>query len=128
MLTAITAVLRPVDRAVRVTENEFQLVLPGLDEPAALEVVRRLHDGIGALARSYPFMAYIVHAAVGVTTRRPLPSRTCAPPSTGRYARACRWRACRRRTPTPWPRRPTDRPVRFEERETRCGWCRWCRR
>ncbi|MFC0097022.1 DICT sensory domain-containing protein [Micromonospora marina] len=74
VLTAITAVLRPVDRALRVTENEFQLLLPGLDEPAALEVVRRLHDAIGALARSYPFMAYTVHAAVGVTTRRPLPT------------------------------------------------------
>ena len=74
VLTAITAVLRPVDRALRVADNEYQLLLPGLDEPAALEVVRRLHDAIGALARSYPFLAYTMHAAVGVTTRRPLPT------------------------------------------------------
>ncbi|MGC4892584.1 DICT sensory domain-containing protein [Micromonospora sp. DT31] len=74
VLATVTGVLRPVDRAPRVAENEFQLLLPGMDEPAALDVVRRLHEAIGALTQAYPFVAYTVHAAVGVTTRRPLPT------------------------------------------------------
>ncbi|MBQ1043109.1 histidine kinase [Micromonospora sp. C72] len=74
VLAAVTGALRPVDRALRVADNEYQLLLPGLDEPAALEVVRRLHDAIGGLARTYPFLQYTMHAAVGVTTRRPLPT------------------------------------------------------
>ncbi|MFI5837266.1 DICT sensory domain-containing protein [Micromonospora sp. NPDC051300] len=74
LLAAVTGVLRPVDRAVRVTDNEFHLVLPALGEPEALAVVGRLHEAIGALARSFPFVAYSVHAAVAVTTRRPLPT------------------------------------------------------
>ncbi|GAA3756062.1 DICT sensory domain-containing protein [Micromonospora maritima] len=74
VLAAVTGVLRPIDRAVRVADNEFQLVLPALGEPEALAVVARLHEAIGELARSYPFLAYTVHAAVAVTTRRPLPT------------------------------------------------------
>ncbi|GAB3070093.1 DICT sensory domain-containing protein [Micromonospora schwarzwaldensis] len=74
VLGAVTGVLRPVDRAVRVADNEFHLVLPALGEPEALEVVGRLHEAISALARSYPFVAYTMHAAVAVTTRRPLPT------------------------------------------------------
>ncbi|WBB76311.1 DICT sensory domain-containing protein [Micromonospora sp. WMMD1128] len=74
VLAAVTSVLRPVDRAVRVADNEFQLVLPALGEPEALAVVGRLHETIGALARAFPFVAYTVHAAVAVTTRRPLPT------------------------------------------------------
>ncbi|MFR9777901.1 DICT sensory domain-containing protein [Micromonospora sp. MS34] len=73
VLAAVTAVLRPVDRAVRLTDNEFLLILPALAEREALTVVGRLHEAIGGLARSYPFVAFSVHAAVTVTTRRPLP-------------------------------------------------------
>ncbi|WP_089154186.1 DICT sensory domain-containing protein [Micromonospora sp. NBS 11-29] len=74
VLAAVTGVLRPVDRAVRVADNEFQLVLPALGETEALAVVGRLHEAISKLARSYPFVAYTVHAAVAVTARRPLPT------------------------------------------------------
>lgn len=73
VLGAVTAVLRPVDRAVRLAENEFLLMLPGLDERTALAVAERLHEAVAALARSYPFVGYVVHAAVAVTARRPLP-------------------------------------------------------
>lgn len=73
VLTAITGALRPVDRAVRLTENEYLLILPGLTEQQALGVVGGLHEAIGVLARSYPFIAFAVHAVVAVTTRRPLP-------------------------------------------------------
>ncbi|MET8908041.1 DICT sensory domain-containing protein [Micromonospora sp. NPDC004551] len=73
VLAAVTGVLGPADRAVRLAENEFQLILPGRDEAAALAVVGRLREAVGGLAHSYPFVSYAVHAAVTVTARRPLP-------------------------------------------------------
>ncbi|WP_200207262.1 DICT sensory domain-containing protein [Micromonospora coerulea] len=73
VLAAITGVLRPVDRAVRLADNEYLLMLPALDETGALEVAGRVHEAVGGLARSYPFVAFTVHAAVTVTDRRPLP-------------------------------------------------------
>ncbi|SCE95492.1 DICT sensory domain-containing protein [Micromonospora mirobrigensis] len=73
VVAALTAVLRPVDRAVRLTEHEYLLVLPALTEEQAVAVAGRVHESIGGLARSYPFVAYAVHAAVAVTDRRPLP-------------------------------------------------------
>ncbi|WP_262286506.1 DICT sensory domain-containing protein [Micromonospora sp. MA102] len=73
VLAAVTSVLSPVDRAVRLADNEFQLILPGRDEAGALAVVGRLREAVGGLAHSYPFVGYAVHAAVTVTARRPLP-------------------------------------------------------
>jgi DICT domain-containing protein len=73
VLAAITGVLRPVDRAARVAEHEYLLTLPALTEAEALEVAGRVHAALAGLAQSYPFVEYGVHAAVTVTTRRPLP-------------------------------------------------------
>ncbi|WDZ83037.1 DICT sensory domain-containing protein [Micromonospora cathayae] len=73
VLAAVTAPLRPVDRAVRLDEQEYLLVLPALTEQQAVAVAQRVTEGVAGLARSYPFVEYAVHAAVTVTTRRPLP-------------------------------------------------------
>ncbi|WBB80880.1 DICT sensory domain-containing protein [Micromonospora sp. WMMD882] len=73
VLGAVTAALRPVDRAVRLDDQEYLLVLPALTEQAAVAVAHRVTEQVAGLARSYPFVAYAVHAAVTVTARRPLP-------------------------------------------------------
>ncbi|MET7950114.1 DICT sensory domain-containing protein [Micromonospora sp. NPDC005324] len=73
VLGALTAPLRPNDRAVRLAEDEYLLVLPSLDEDQAIEVTDRIREGVAGLARSYPFVAFDVHAALTVTARRPLP-------------------------------------------------------
>jgi hypothetical protein len=64
---------RPSDRAVRLAEQEYLLVLPSLTEEQAIGMADRVRDGIAGLARSYPFVAFDVHAAVAVTARQPLP-------------------------------------------------------
>ncbi|SBT39847.1 DICT sensory domain-containing protein [Micromonospora auratinigra] len=73
VLGAVTGVLRPVDRAVRLADNEFLLILPALTEPQAVAVVERLRAAVAGLARGYPFVDFAVHAALTVTARRPLP-------------------------------------------------------
>ncbi|MEH0845366.1 DICT sensory domain-containing protein [Micromonospora sp. CPCC 205711] len=73
VLAAITAPLRTVDRAVRLAPDEYLLVLPALTEEQALAVAGQVHASVAGLARSYPFVAFAVHAAVTVTDRRPLP-------------------------------------------------------
>jgi hypothetical protein len=73
VIGAVTAPLRPVDRAVRLSEQEYLLILPALTEEQAVAVAGQVHDAVGGLARSYPFVSFAVHAAVTVTTRRPLP-------------------------------------------------------
>lgn len=73
VLAALTAPLRPVDRASRLTEGEYLLVLPSLTEEQAVALADRVRESIAGLARSYPFVGYAVHAAVCVTTGRPLP-------------------------------------------------------
>ncbi|MDZ5442942.1 DICT sensory domain-containing protein [Micromonospora sp. 4G57] len=73
VLAAVTGVLRPVDRAIRLADNEYLLMLPALHEQGALDVAGQVHEAVGGLARSYPFVAFGVHAAVTVTDRRPLP-------------------------------------------------------
>ncbi|RGC67543.1 hypothetical protein C5N14_17340 [Micromonospora sp. MW-13] len=73
VIGAVTAPLRPVDRAVRLSDQEYLLILPALTEEQAVTVAGQLHEAVGGLARSYPFVAFAVHAAVTVTARRPLP-------------------------------------------------------
>ncbi|MFI7576645.1 DICT sensory domain-containing protein [Micromonospora sp. NPDC049497] len=73
VLAALTAPLRPVDRAARLSDREYLLVLPSLTEEQAVAVADRVRESIGGLAHSYPFVTYAVHAAVCVTTGRPLP-------------------------------------------------------
>jgi hypothetical protein len=73
VLRAVTAPLRPVDRAVRLDEHEYLLVLPASTEQQAVAVAQRVTEAVAGLARSYPFVEYAVHTVVSVTTRRPLP-------------------------------------------------------
>ncbi|SCG44866.1 DICT sensory domain-containing protein [Micromonospora halophytica] len=73
VIGALTAPLRPVDRAVRLAGDEYLLVLPAVTEEEALAVAARVHAELAGLARSFPFVAYAVHAAVTVTDQRPLP-------------------------------------------------------
>ncbi|RKN40708.1 histidine kinase [Micromonospora endolithica] len=73
VLAALTAPLRPVDRAARLTGGEYLLVLPSLTEEQAVATADRVRESVAGLARSYPFVSYAVHAAVCVTSRRPLP-------------------------------------------------------
>ncbi|MEV4490849.1 DICT sensory domain-containing protein [Micromonospora coxensis] len=73
VIGALTAPLRPVDRAVRLAPDEYLLILPAVTEEEALAVAARVHAELAGLARSFPFVAYAVHAAVTVTDRRPLP-------------------------------------------------------
>ncbi|MEH0982968.1 DICT sensory domain-containing protein [Micromonospora sp. CPCC 205556] len=73
VIGALTAPLRPVDRAVRLAPDEYLLVLPSVTEEEALATAGRVRASLAGLARSYPFVAFAVHAAVTVTDRRPLP-------------------------------------------------------
>ncbi|MGY3519813.1 DICT sensory domain-containing protein [Micromonospora sp. PTRAS2] len=73
VIGAVTAPLRPVDRAVRLSDQEYLLILPALTEEQAVAVAGQVHEAVAGLARSYPFVAFAVHAAVTVTSRRPLP-------------------------------------------------------
>ncbi|WP_328822151.1 DICT sensory domain-containing protein [Micromonospora rubida] len=73
VIGAVTAPLRPVDRAVRLSDQEYLLLLPALTEEQAVMVAGQVHEAVGGLVRSYPFVAFAVHAAVTVTARRPLP-------------------------------------------------------
>ncbi|WFE97975.1 DICT sensory domain-containing protein [Micromonospora sp. WMMD987] len=73
VIAALTAPLRPVDRAVRLAPDEYLLILPSLNRQEALAVASRVHTSVAGLARSYPFVSFAVHTAVTVTDRRPLP-------------------------------------------------------
>ncbi|SCL35375.1 Diguanylate Cyclase and Two-component system sensory domain-containing protein [Micromonospora nigra] len=90
VIAALTGALRPVDRAVRLAPHDYLLVLPALDETGALAVASEVRARVEALARSYPFVTFAVHAAVGVSDRRPLP--------VGEVRRALDW-AVRERVP-----------------------------
>ncbi|MBO4210782.1 histidine kinase [Micromonospora echinofusca] len=73
VLGAVTGVLRPQDRAVRLSEQDFLLVLPALTGPEAVGLAYRVRDRLGGLVSSFPFVAYTAHCAVTVTRKRPLP-------------------------------------------------------
>ncbi|MFY1702376.1 DICT sensory domain-containing protein [Micromonospora sp. WMMA1923] len=73
VLGALTATLGPADRAVRLDEREYLLVLPALTEEQAVGAAHRVHESLAGLARSYPFVTFAVHTVVAVTARRPLP-------------------------------------------------------
>lgn len=73
VIAALTAPLRPLDRAIRLAPDEYLLVLPALTREEALAVAAQVHASVAGLARSYPFVSFAVHTAVTVTDRRPMP-------------------------------------------------------
>lgn len=71
--TALTRSLRAVDRAVRLSDAEFLLVVPGIDEAAAADLVRQVAADLEQVGESYPFVPLQAISAVTVTRQRPLP-------------------------------------------------------
>lgn len=65
--------LRPIDRAVRLGEGEFLLVLPGVGEDDAAVLARQVAADIAGLSQVYPFLPMGSVGAVTVTRQRPLP-------------------------------------------------------
>lgn len=70
---ALTRPLRTVDRAVRLGEAEFLLVVPGAGEAAAADLARTVTTEVERLGDTYPFVPMHPVSAVTVTRRRPLP-------------------------------------------------------
>ncbi|HEY0700291.1 MAG TPA: histidine kinase, partial [Micromonospora sp.] len=73
VVAAVTSVLRPADRAVRLAEDEFLLIMPALSEKDAVAVAYRVAEQLASLAQRYPFVPVSAHSVVTVTRRRPLP-------------------------------------------------------
>ena len=69
----LTSRLRPVDRAVRLADHEFLLVVPGVSEDHAADLVRQVTADLARLGETYPFVAMTAISAITVTRRRPLP-------------------------------------------------------
>lgn len=69
----LTRRLEVVDRAVRLAEDEFLLVVPGIGEEAAADLIRQVVADLGELADVYPFVPLEPVCAVTVTRQRPLP-------------------------------------------------------
>ncbi len=73
VITALTALLRPVDRAVRLADDEFLLVMPSLPYEAAVTLAHRVGTDVAALSGQYPYMSSSAVSVVAVTRQRPLP-------------------------------------------------------
>lgn len=71
--SALTRRLRTTDRAVRLSEHEFLLVVPGVGEAEATELVRHVSADLEGLVDTYPFVPMGTVSAVTVTRQRPLP-------------------------------------------------------
>lgn len=69
----LTRRLKVVDRAVRLAEDEFLLVVPGIGEDAAADLIRQVVADLGELDDVYPFVPLAPVCAVTVTRQRPLP-------------------------------------------------------
>lgn len=70
---AMTRRLRDVDRAVRLGEAEFLLVVPGAGEPEVGDLVQSVTADLVRLGDTYPFVPMQPVSAVTVTRQRPLP-------------------------------------------------------
>lgn len=69
----LTRRLRPVDRAVRLAEDEFLLAVPGIGEDEAVQLITGITADVARLDQVYPFLPMDTVSAVTVTRRRPLP-------------------------------------------------------
>ncbi|HEX6870796.1 MAG TPA: DICT sensory domain-containing protein [Micromonosporaceae bacterium] len=73
VLRMLTGLLRPIDRAVRLSEEEFLLVLPSRPYDDAVALAYRLVSEVSALGQVQPVGPTTANTVVAVTRRRPLP-------------------------------------------------------
>ena len=69
----LTRRLRPIDRAVRLAEGEFLLVLPGIGEADATRLAEEITGELAGVSQVYPFLPMNAVSAITVTRQRPLP-------------------------------------------------------
>lgn len=72
-IATVTARLRPVDRATRLDEDEFLLVLPGLTQEEVVALAYRIAEDVAAAGERSPFLSATATVVVTVTRQRPLP-------------------------------------------------------
>lgn len=69
----LTALLRPEDRATRVADNEFVLIMPAMPQEQALRMAYRIGANFVKASQNNPFLSATATVAVTETRRRPLP-------------------------------------------------------
>jgi hypothetical protein len=85
VISTVTSRLRPVDRATRLAEDEFLLMLPSMGHDEAVELAYRIAADVAAAAQRNPFLNATASVALTVTRQRPLP--------VDRVREAVRWAA-----------------------------------
>lgn len=73
LVAVLTALLRPEDRATRVADDEFILIMPALAYDDALTLAYRIGADFVAASERNPFLAATATVVVAETRRRPLP-------------------------------------------------------
>jgi DICT domain-containing protein/GGDEF domain-containing protein len=73
VISTVTSRLRPADRATRLAEDEFLLVLPALSQDDAIALAYRIGADIVAAGEHSPFLTATATAVLTVTRQRPLP-------------------------------------------------------
>ncbi len=74
LIAVLTGLLRDVDRAQRLGEDDFLLMLPAVPFEDALKTAQRLHADLAAASAQNPFLSATAHVVVLVTRRRPFPT------------------------------------------------------
>ncbi|ALG10555.1 DICT sensory domain-containing protein [Kibdelosporangium phytohabitans] len=72
----LRAELRPVDRAIRLTESDFLLIKPAASEDMLAASTTRIREGVSDLTSMYPFVPMTCTSTWMLTRRRPLPLDT----------------------------------------------------
>ncbi len=73
VIATVTSRLRPADRATRLAEDEFLLVLPALSQDDAVALAYQVAADIEAVGRHSPFLTATATVVLAVTRQRPLP-------------------------------------------------------
>jgi len=73
VISTVTSRLRPVDRATRVEDDEFLLVLPGLAQDDAVALAYAIAADVAAAGEHNPFLNATATVVLTVTRQRPLP-------------------------------------------------------
>ncbi len=73
VISTVTSRLRPVDRATRLDEDEFLLMLPSLTQDDAVALAYRITADVAGAGERNPFLNATATVALTVTRQRPLP-------------------------------------------------------